>query len=225
MALSQLNLLLDYELGKTTEIEEISDITICDYDLLLLTDTAMEHRPVLKVLRLGLRNLENLIKLEKSAYYPGVSLVGSYGREGDDFKASNNDFTNDYNASISLQASWVFYDFGRRKSKISQVQKDYKAFSSKIKGIEDKIKLEVKDAFLNLGVAQKNIATARQSLVQARENLRSSNLQYRQQVATSSEVLDARTFLTEADTNYYNALYGYMIFLSKLEKSVGRLSI
>ncbi len=96
---------------------------------------------------------------------------------------------------------------------------------SKIKGIEDGIKLEVKEAFLNLGVAKKNIATAKLSLAQARENWRISNLQYRQQVATSSEVLDARTFLTEADTNYYNALYGYMIFLSRLKLSVGRLAI
>lgn len=225
MALSNFNRLLDYAIGAATEIEDISNISMSDYDLLFLTGMAMEHRPVLKVLRLGLKNIKNLIKLEKSAYYPGVSLIGCYGREGDDLKASNNEFTNDYNASISLQASWVFYDFGRRKSKISQVQKEYNAFLSKIKGIEDRIKLEVKDAFLNLGVAEKNIATAKQSLAQARENLRSSNLQYRQQVATSSEVLDARTFLTEADTNYYNALYGYMIFLSKLERSVGRLSI
>jgi len=74
-------------------------------------------------------------------------------------------------------------------------------------------------------VANKNIATAGQALVQARENWRISNLQYRQQIATSSEVLDARTFLTQADTNYYNALYGYMIFLSKLERSVGRKNL
>ena len=225
MALSHFNRLLDYAIGAPTEIEDISNITTSDYDLLFLTGTAMEHRPILKVLRFGLKNLVNLIKLEKSAYYPGVSLVGSYGREGDDVKASNNDFTNDYNASISLQASWVFYDFGRRKSKISRVKQEYNAFLSKIKGIEDGIKLEVKEAFLNLGVAKKNIATAKLSLAQARENWRISNLQYRQQVATSSEVLDARTFLTEADTNYYNALYGYMIFLSKLKLSVGRLAI
>ena len=98
---------------------------------------------------------------------------------------------------------------------------DYKALLSRIKGIKDRVSLEVKEAFLNLGVARKNIFTAKQSLAQARENWRISNLQYIQQVATSTEVLDARTFLTQADTNYYNALYGYMIFLSRLERSVG----
>lgn len=222
IAVSHLNMLLDYGIEKEIEIEDISKITPADHDLLSLTNMAMKYRPVFKVLRLGLRNLENRITIEKSAYYPKVALIGCYERQGDNFAASNNDFSNDYNASISLQASWIFYNFGKTKSKIASVMKDYQALLSKIKGIEDRVKLEIKTAFLNLGVVNKNIDTARQSLAQAKENWRISNLQYRQQVATSSEVLDARTFLTQADTNYFNALYGYMIFLSKLERSVGK---
>jgi multidrug efflux pump subunit AcrB/outer membrane protein TolC len=221
MAVSYFNTLLDFEIGKNTDVEDISKITMSDSKFLPLVNTAMEHRPVFKILRLGLKTLEKLMVLEKSAYYPGIALVGSYAREGDDFTASYNDFTNDSNAAITLQATWVFCDFGKTKSKILRVRKDHKALLEKIKGIENDIKLEIKDAFLNLGVAKKNIETAKQSLAQANENWRISNLQYRQQIATSSEVLDARTFLTEADTNYYNALYGYMIFLSKLERSVG----
>jgi len=225
MALSCFNILLDYEIEKRTEIEDISNITRLDHTLLSLTKMAMKQRPVFKVLNLGLKNLEKLIALEKSAYYPEVALIGCYERQGDNFVASHNDFSNEYNAAISLEASWVFFDSGKTKSKISAINKDKKALLSKIKNIEDQVKLEIKNAFLNLGVADKNIATSRQSLVQARENWRISNLQYRQQVATSSEVLDARTFLTQADTNYYNALYGYMIFLSKLERSVGRKNL
>jgi multidrug efflux pump subunit AcrB/outer membrane protein TolC len=225
MAVSHLNMLLDYEIEKKIEIQDISTIPPSDHDLLSLTKMAMNHRPVFKILRFGLKNLENRIILEKSAYYPEVSLIGCYERQGDNLGASNNDFSNADNASVILQASWIFFDSGKTKSKVASAREDYKALLSKIKGIEDKVKLEIKNAFLNLGVANKNIATARQSLAQARENWRSSNLEYRQQVATSSEVLDARSFLTQADTNYYNALYGYMIFLSKLERTVGKSEI
>ncbi|MCD4778353.1 MAG: hypothetical protein K8R12_05220 [Desulfobacterales bacterium] len=42
-------------------------------------------------------------------------------------------------------------------------------------------------------------------------------------MTTSTEVLDARTFLTRAETNYYSALYGYMISLAELERAVGRM--
>jgi len=147
IAVSHLNILLDFGIEKKIEVEDISKITLTDHDLLSLTNIAMEYRPVFKVLRLGLKNLEKRIALEKSAYYPKVALIGCYERQGDNFAASNNDFSNDYNASISLQASWIFFDSGKTKSKISTISKDYKALLSKIKGIKDRVKLEIKTAF------------------------------------------------------------------------------
>lgn len=119
---------------------------------------------------LGLKSLEKLIALEKSAYCPKVALIGCYERQGDNFAASNNDFSNDYNASISLQASWIFYNFGKTKSKIASVMKDYQALLSKIKGIEDRVKLEIKTAFLNLGVANKKENKQGRISIFAKEN-------------------------------------------------------
>ena len=81
--------------------------------------------------------------------------------------------------------------------------------------------METKNAFLNLMVAKKNINTSKVSLSQAKENWRITNLQYKQQIATSTDVLDARTFLTSAETNYYSALYGHMISLAELQRAVG----
>ena len=75
---------------------------------------------------------------------------------------------------------------------------------------------------VNLPVSRKNIRTAEESLGQAKENYRITNLQYQQQITTSTEVLDARTFLSQAETNYYGALYGYMISEAELERAVGR---
>ncbi len=71
-------------------------------------------------------------------------------------------------------------------------------------------------------MAKKNITTASRALDQALENWRITNVQYRQQVATSTEVLDARTFLTQADSNYYNSLYGYLSAIAELSRVVGK---
>ncbi|NIA19473.1 MAG: hypothetical protein GWP07_03435 [Xanthomonadaceae bacterium] len=56
---------------------------------------------------------------------------------------------------------------------------------------------------------------------QARENYRIVNLQYQQQVATSTLVLDAATFLSQAENSYYGALYGFMIARAELEQAAG----
>ena len=96
-----------------------------------------------------------------------------------------------------------------------------KALEEKIDGIRDSIRLEVKNAYEKLMVAGQNIKTAETALAQAKENFRITNLQYQQQVTTSTEVLDARTFLTQAEMNYYSALYGYMIAKATLDRAVG----
>ncbi|HOJ13589.1 MAG TPA: TolC family protein, partial [Deltaproteobacteria bacterium] len=65
------------------------------------------------------------------------------------------------------------------------------------------------------------IASAREALEQARENYRITNLQYRQQITSSTEVLDARTYLSQAQMNYYGALYGYLSAIARLERASG----
>jgi outer membrane protein TolC len=71
-------------------------------------------------------------------------------------------------------------------------------------------------------VAEENIQTAQKALEQATENLRITRLQYQQQVTTVTEVLDARTYLTQAEANYYAARYGWHMALAELERSLGR---
>jgi len=95
------------------------------------------------------------------------------------------------------------------------------ALKEKIQGVTDSILLEVRDTFQKLKVAETNIHTAREALVQAKENFRITNLQYREGVTTSTEVLDARTFLTQAEVNLNKALYGYRIAEAKLKRAVG----
>ena len=80
---------------------------------------------------------------------------------------------------------------------------------------------EIQSAYLDCQVALKNIETAEKALAQAHENWRITDLQYQQQAATSTDVLDARAFLTQADSNYYRAVYGYLDAVAGLERAVG----
>lgn len=90
------------------------------------------------------------------------------------------------------------------------------------KGVEESIDLEVTDARIRLGVAAENIQTAQKALDQSMENLRITNLRYQEQIATSTDVLDATAAKTLAKSNYYGALYGYQAALAELDRAVGR---
>jgi len=72
-----------------------------------------------------------------------------------------------------------------------------------------------------LDSAEKNIPTTRKAVEQGEENLRVSQERYKAQVATSTEVLDAQTLLTEARMNYYTALYVHNMARAHLQRALG----
>jgi outer membrane protein TolC len=222
MAISAFNTVLQMDLNRKIDVEDILGITPSPYNLGTLIKEAMEKRPELKAVRLAMGHIDYAVRLAQSSYYPEVHLMGSYEQNGQNPEATENDYSNTHNASISIEAKWTFFEWGKTRADVSKYRRQKRSLAEKLRWIEDSIKLEVKNAFLNLKVAEKNIQTAKESLVQAKENWRITNLQYQQQMTTSTEVLDARTFLTQAETNYYGALYGYMIALAEVERSAGK---
>lgn len=221
IALAQLFTVIGIDPNSNKTLEDIDTITPKSFELASLTKKAIKNRPILISYRLGLENLDQAIRLAKSAFYPEVALSGEYEQNGNDFGATANDFSNDHNAAVMVTAKWDFFQWGKTGADVEKQRLAKMALKEKIRGIEDQIRLETKSAYLDLNVAANNIGTAREGLKQAKENARITNLQYRNQVTTSTEVLDSRTFLSTAEVNYYRALYGYMVALANLDRAVG----
>ena len=221
-AVSDLNRWLAYDINRPTEIEDIPTVSENDYRLEVLIENGLQNRPIMQAMHLILKTLEKAIKLEKSTYYPEVALIASYHRDGDNLTAQDNDYYNDHNALVGIRATWTLFDSFKRKSKVAKARSDKRAFMKQIRLAEDGIRLEIKNAYLNHRVARKNIETSKTSLASARENMRITNLGYRQQAATSTEVLDATADLTQAESNYYQALYGYLDAVAHLDRATGK---
>lgn len=220
-ARAELNRWLAWDINADTRIEPVDTINLIHDDLPTLIKTGLQLRPQLQVMALVRKSMEKTITLEKSSRYPTVSLVGSYWQNGDSPVADDNDYENDHNASLTLQATWKLFDGFKTRSEVYKAISAKKAYEQSIRQTEDQVRVEIKRAFLDLGVARDNIKTSRVTLSQAAENMRITQLAYRQEAATSTEVLDAQTDLTGARTNYYQALYGYLDTLATLEHAVG----
>ena len=217
-----LNRLLNRPLTGEIHITDIDDIPQLLVDYGLFARRAMEYRPVMQSVQLSLESLGFAEKIAKSGLYPEVTLSGGYMQNGDDFDASDNDYSNSHNAYVGISATWTFWDWGKIRSEAAAVNHKAQALEAGIESLANRIRQEVRNAGLDCEVAKKNIATASRALNQALENWRITNIQYQQQVATSTDVLDARMFLTQADTNYYNALYGYLRAIAELNRIVGK---
>jgi outer membrane protein TolC len=192
-----------------------------EFDMIALGESALVNRPIMQLLDIGLEQLGLTEKMTKSAWYPTLALVGQYERSGDDPLGTNNDYSNEYNASITAQLKWKFQMGGKTRADVENVRKKTRSLEASIDRYRQQVVEEVRSAVIDCEVARGNIDTALTALEQARENWRITDLQYREQTALASDVLDARTFLSQADANYQRSVYGYMNAKAALERAIG----
>ncbi|SCY26287.1 TolC family protein [Desulfoluna spongiiphila] len=183
---------------------------------------AVMRRPLVALLRLGIRQASVGETAAKSGYYPRVDLVGRYAKSGDAPFADENEFTHTDSASVTLQASWTLWNWGKTGAGAAEQAHLRRSVEASLADAEAAVRQDVQNALLDRSVALKNITTAEKSRAQARENWRITRVQYDQQVATSTDVIDARSYLTSADSNYYQALYAYMDALAVLDYATGK---
>ena len=191
-------------------------------DVEKLTTLALNTRPELKELKLRESQATEGGRLARSRFYPQISLFGTYYREGEDFFGTENDFSNTHNSAIGISMRWNLFEGGRNRSEVRQWIHKKSAIKHQYEDKTNQTIVQVHDAWEALLVSRANIDTARVAVKQAEENLRLTNIQYREQIVVFSEVLDAETYLLQAKTNYYKALYGFWINWAQLERAVGK---
>jgi len=218
---SLFNKLLRRGLNQRVKIKDILDY----YPISLLLDQCIEkagqNRPEIKEVSLNVMSAEKAIDLAKSSYYPSVTLVGNYQREADDILLGSGPGEDPDNWTITLKGEWTFWEWRKKRHDVAAARAKLAKANYILNEIKDNIQLEVKEAYLSLREAEKNIQVAKKAVVQAEENFRMNEERYKQQVATSTDVLDALTLLTQARTNYFNALSEHNIAWARLERAMG----
>ncbi|MGB9735557.1 MAG: TolC family protein [bacterium] len=224
IARANFNTILNRDLNKDVELEDITSVTPASYDLASLTNEALQERPELKALGIKVKQADTRVKLAESEYYPHVFAFAAYTQAGQDGLAARNEYQNQYNQMVGIGIKWTIFNWLKTTDNTQQADYMKSAIKNQLNLFIDAVKLQVKSALIELDTAAQDISTSETALAQAKENYRITNIQYNQQLVTSTEVLDAQTYLTQAELNYYNALYGYEINLAKLERSIGRSS-
>ena len=87
--------------------------------------------------------------------------------------------------------------------------------------IKDAVELEVRTDYLSMREAEKRITTAQVAVASAEEDYHIAVVRYQAGVGTNIDVMDAQEALTQAKTNYYQALYNYNTSKAALNTSMG----
>jgi len=217
LAKAGFNQLLARKLDAEVEVVDILEWIPCKVNLDDCLKKAVNNRPELKQMKANIEMLKQRVTIAKSDNYPSVALFGNYEEQ----KGKTPEIKWDGSWMAGIMINWTLWDGNARKSRINQATSELEAVAAQEMLLRDGIMLEVKQAVLNLNEAEKNIDVSQGAIGQAEENLRITREMYKEGAATTTDVLDAQTLLTQAKTNYYQALYDYHLALAKLQKAMG----
>lgn len=221
--------ILRSRLNQILDLPAVTKLELAEEEIVLHRTEDLEHhyvlaekqRPEILESDEAIRQTQEGVVAARSRYYPQVSAFAQYYRDGNDFFANNNEFTNEHNAAVGVRMNWNLFEGGRTDASIKELMHRQMALEERQRDLVQQVHLQVEDAYEQLQVAKANIETARAALKQAEENERMTTLQYKEQLVIFLEVLNAQVFLAQTQADYYQALYGYRIAWADLERAVG----
>ena len=209
---------------------------------------AMKQRPELLIGEAMIRLAKNNIKAERATNLPKVYLQGIYMRsypgfsanfdifsppseaedDGDDTADGMPDFDMggkiwERTMSGGLVVEWPFFDGFRTDGRVVQAKAQWHTQMVTLKKLEEQVQLEVKQSLLNLESSDKFVQSQQGSVTNAEEALRLAQVNFREGVGTSLDVISAQTELTRARSNYAQAVRDYRLAGLSLEFSIGAL--
>jgi len=221
MAKARFNMLLRRTMDAPVAVEDILAYRPYDKEFEDCLKTALEKRSEIKTSTFRVEQAQKSVQLVRSEYYPSVDFVGNYSRYGDEPGVSGTPYQDAENWYVMAMANWNFWEWGKTKYRVDASLGRERQANDALENIRDSISLELKNAWLLLKEAEKQISVTRKAVIQAEENYRITTERYREQVATATDVIDAQTLLARADSDSTQALSDYQVQLARLKRAMG----
>jgi outer membrane protein TolC len=168
------------------------------------------------------------LKNVQAGYYPTIAAIANLGVNSAASKFSNLSNFTEKNRYVpfsffGVNVSLPVFDGLQKKNKAEQSRLNLQKIDYGMKQLENVIDFEVRQANINLANAFENYGIQKRNLKLADEVVRVSKIKYKQGVGSNLEVTNAEASLKESQTNYYTALYDFIIAKIDLEKAQGQL--
>ncbi len=218
VAEATLNNIIGTPLGTTLLLKDRLQYEPYENDMAYCLAYSEQHRPELKQAEYAIDSAEAALVVARSGHMPKVyaNASNNWGGNGSDWPGDD-----DENWSVGVTASMNVFDSGVTLSKIHAAQENLAKAKESQRQIKDNVELEVRTDYLNLREAEKRITTTQVAVASAEEDYHIAVVRYQAGVGTNIDVMDAQEALTQAKTNYYQALYNYNTSKAALNTSMG----
>jgi outer membrane protein len=186
---------------------------------------AYESRPEWKQFELGLTAADKAVGLSYSNFLPNLALQYSIGRSIAEYPNNPASDSNLENWRYMLVGSWNIFDGFNTPMQIKESYASLDAAKAQARQIKDAIELEVNSAYLNLTSAVDQIAASQAAADLADKTLQTAEINYKAQILTEQQYLDAHTADQAAQLALWSSKYDFEVAKAKLNKAVGKAII
>ena len=217
VAMATLNNIIGLPSDTLLNVKDSLQYTPYDLNLDDCTVYALDNRPDGIVADYEVEQAKESVEMAKAGYRPDVSaaLVKNIQDEHEFGHEQSETWT------AGFTASWNIFDNGVTQSTIETAKAALRAKEEAAAASKEQIQLDVRQQYLSLLAAEKNIHTTSKAVEQAEEDYKIAQVRYSAGVDTNLAVMDAQEKLTSARTNYYTALYNYNTSKAALDKAMG----
>ena len=217
VAMATLNNIIGLPSDTLLNVKDSLQYTPYDLNLDDCTVYALDNRPDGIVADYEVEQAKESVEMAKAGYRPDVSAALTKTIAGD------NEFDHDRAEqwTAGFTASWNIFDNGVTQSSIETAKAALRAKEEAAAASKEQIQLDVRQQYLSLLAAEKNIHTTSKAVEQAEEDYKIAQVRYSAGVDTNLAVMDAQEKLTSARTNYYTALYNYNTSKAALDRAMG----
>ena len=165
------------------------------------------------------------LKRYKVGYLPSLYGNFSYGTSAFASKGQFGDLGNDWyaNGTYSLGLSIPIFDGFYKKAKVDQAKIQINKTENTKKQATLGMNLQVSQAKTNYANALKGLEIQKKSQALAESIFSTTSIKFKEGLGSSFEMINAENELTQAKTNYLNALYNLNVAKIDFDKALGNL--
>lgn len=181
---------------------------------------AEQNRPELKQMKLSTTLAETQSQAARSSLLPQVSF-----RVG--FEADRQRFINRGGANWFAGAfvRWNLFNGFADKARIDEASQEIVRAKAEQRRFDSAVRLQVRQAHLNLAAAQERLTVTEATVAEAEENLRIVKNRYENGLTNVTELLRSETALLEARLRRLAAVHDQRLAATDLELAAGTLSV
>lgn len=213
--MEQLNKLIGRDLMTEFRVSQVPEPKEDEMDLGSAQSLALQQRPELKEAQLKIEQAEYQKRIIKSKYIPDIDIAFNY------LSPFNVEIIPDNIATVGLLLRWDIFDWGRKKHEMAAstmvIEKANKALNEN----QQQILIEVNSLFRKLKETRELLRVCQLRQTAAREKLRVTMDEFKQNAAILKDVLEARTSLSEANNQYQQTLLTLWTARADFEKALG----